>query len=59
MNCEEPHRDAIVIDMTCQLARMTEYIDWWREGYATLIGPTGTGMSNNVWRKLETLAFRL
>ena len=48
MNCEEQHRDAIVINMTCPLACMTEYIDWRREGDATLIGPTVTGMSDNV-----------
>ncbi len=34
---DELHRDAIVIDMTRPLARMTEYIDWWREGGATVI----------------------
>ena len=33
MNSEELHRDAIVIDMTCPLARMTEYIDWWGRQY--------------------------
>ncbi len=30
MNADELHKDAIVIDVTCTLARMTEYIDWWR-----------------------------
>ena len=59
MNCEESHRDAIVINMTCPLARMTEYIDWWREGDATLIGPTVTDMSDNVRREFEALTFRL
>ena len=48
MKCEEPNRDAIIIDMTCPLARMTEYIDWWCEGDVTVIGPTVTGMSDNV-----------
>ncbi len=42
------HRDAIVIDMTCPLARMTRYVDWWREGEATAIAPTITGMSGNA-----------
>ena len=59
MNCEEPHRDAIDINMTCLLACMTEYIDWRREDDATLIGPTVTGMSDNVRREFEALPFRL
>ena len=42
------HRDAIVIDMTCPLARETRYIDWWREGQATAIAPTITGMNGNA-----------
>lgn len=44
----ELHRDAIVIDMTCPLARETRYVDWWREGQATAIAPTITGMSGNA-----------
>ena len=30
MNADELHKDAIVIDVICTLARMTEYIDCWR-----------------------------
>ena len=30
MNADELHKDAINIDVTCTLARMTEYIDWQR-----------------------------
>ena len=30
MNADVLHKDAIVIDVICTLARMTEYIDWWR-----------------------------
>ena len=59
MNCEEPHRDAIVINITCPLACMTESIDWRREADATLIGPTVTGMSDNVRREFKALTFRL
>ena len=45
---EDLHRDAIVIDATCPLARMTDKIDWWREGGATAIAPTVTGMTGNA-----------
>ncbi len=48
MNAEELHNDAIIIDATCPLARMTDYIDWWREGGATAIAPTVTGMTGNA-----------
>lgn len=48
MNAAELHRDAIVIDATCPLARMQRTIDWWREGGATAIAPTVTGMSGNA-----------
>ena len=48
MNAEEVHRDAIIIDATCPLARMTDHIDWWREGGATAIAPTVTGMNGNA-----------
>ena len=59
MNCEEPHRDAIVINITCPLVCMIESIDWRREADATLIGPTVTGMSDNLRREFEALTFRL
>jgi len=42
------HKDAIVIDATCPLARLTGFIDWWREGGATAIAPTVTGMAGNA-----------
>lgn len=42
------HKDAIVIDATCPLARMTEYLHWWRTGGATAIAPTITGMSGDA-----------
>ena len=42
------HREAMVIDMTCPLARDTSYLTWWREGEATAIAPTITGMSGNA-----------
>ena len=42
------HGDAIVIDMTCPLARDVRYVDWWRQGGATAIAPTITGMSGNA-----------
>lgn len=48
MRAEDLHRDAIIIDATCPLARMTSYIDWWREGGATAIAPTVTGMNGNA-----------
>ena len=48
MNAEQLHSDAIVIDVTCPLARMTDKIDWWREGGATAIAPTITGMAGNA-----------
>lgn len=48
MNAEALHRDAIIIDATCPLARMTDHIDWWREGGATAIAPTVTGMTGNA-----------
>ncbi len=48
MNAKELHRDAIVIDATCPLARSTLHIDWWREGGATAIAPTVTGMNGNA-----------
>lgn len=48
MNAAELHRDAIVIDVTCPLARMQDKIEWWREGGATAIAPTITGATGNA-----------
>lgn len=48
MNAEALHRDAIVIDATCPLAREVRYLDWWREGGATAIAPTIFGMAGNA-----------
>lgn len=45
---EALHRDAIIIDATCPLARLKGHIAWWREGGATAIAPTVTGMSGNA-----------
>jgi len=42
------HRDAVVIDVTCPLAKDPRYVDWWREGGATVIAPTITGMDGNA-----------
>ncbi len=48
MDAEALHRDAIVIDATCPLAQDVRYLDWWREGGATAIAPTISGMSGNA-----------
>jgi membrane dipeptidase len=48
MNAEALHRETIVIDVTCPLARSRAHIDWWREGGATAIAPTITGMKGNA-----------
>ncbi len=48
MIAEELHRAAIIIDATCPLADLPEYIDWWRIGGATAIAPTVMGMSGNA-----------
>ena len=48
MNADELHRDAIIVDATCPLARKTTYIGWWKEGGATAIAPTITGMNGNA-----------
>lgn len=45
MNTEALHRDALIIDMTCPLARDPSYVDWWREGGASIIAPTILGFS--------------
>lgn len=45
---EALHRDAIIIDMTCPLAKDPRYLDWWREGGATAVAPTITGMTGNA-----------
>ncbi len=42
------HQDAIVIDMTCPLAKEAQYVGWWREGGATAIAPTITAMAGNA-----------
>jgi membrane dipeptidase len=48
MNAADLHRDAIVIDTTCPLARIHKYADWYRQGGATAIAPTITGASGNA-----------
>lgn len=48
MNAEELHRDAIVIDATCPLARSLDHISWWREGGVTAMAPTITGWKGNA-----------
>jgi membrane dipeptidase len=48
MDATALHRDAIVIDATCPLAKEPRYLDWWREGGATAIAPTVTGMDGNA-----------
>jgi membrane dipeptidase len=49
------HRDAIIIDVTCPLARSHQFLDWWREGGATAIAPTITGMSGNAQSGLREI----
>ncbi len=48
MDATELHRDAIVIDATCPLARIHKYVDWYREGGATAIAPTITGAAGSA-----------
>ncbi|MBT4042493.1 MAG: membrane dipeptidase [Rhodospirillaceae bacterium] len=48
MDAEALHSDAIVIDATCPLAQDPSYLDWWRQGGATAIAPTISGMSGNA-----------
>ncbi len=48
MDPAELHASAIVIDVTCPLAKDPKYVDWWREGGATAIAPTITGMAGNA-----------
>lgn len=48
MTPEALHRSAIVIDATCPLADLPEYLDWWRAGGATAIAPTIMGMSGDA-----------
>jgi len=43
IDAEMLHRDAIIIDATCPLARHHDKVDWWRRGGATAILPTVTG----------------
>ncbi len=47
-NAEALHRDAIVIDATCPLARIHKYVDWYRDGGATAIAPTITGATGSA-----------
>ncbi len=47
-HAEKLHRDAIVIDATCPLARMTRHIAWYRAGGLTAIAPTITGSTGNA-----------
>ena len=42
------HRESLVIDLTCPLARQPTYIDWWREGGANAIAPTIRGYDGNA-----------
>lgn len=49
------HRDAIIIDGTCPLARLRTHLDWWREGGATAIAPTVTGMTGNAHSGLKLI----
>jgi membrane dipeptidase len=49
------HREAIIIDVTCPLARSHQYLDWWREGGATAIAPTITGMTGNAQSGLREI----
>lgn len=48
MDAASLHKDAIVIDATCPLARGKQHIGWWRTGGATAIAPTVTGMTGNA-----------
>lgn len=48
MNADSLHRDAIIIDATCPLARLHTHVDWYREGGLTAIAPTITGASGNA-----------
>jgi membrane dipeptidase len=42
------HKSALVIDLTCPLAREPEYLNWWREGGANAIAPTIRGYDGNA-----------
>lgn len=48
MDADQLHQSAIVIDVTCPLAKDPKYVDWWRDGGATAIAPTITGMAGNA-----------
>ena len=37
---ETLHRDSIVIDAVCPLLQDRQYMDWYRQGGATAVGPT-------------------
>jgi len=42
------HSDALVMDLTCPLARDPQYLAWWREGGAHAIAPTIRGYDGNA-----------
>jgi membrane dipeptidase len=48
MDANQLHESAIVIDVTCPLAKDSRYVDWWREGGTTALAPTITGMAGNA-----------
>ncbi|MBT6095251.1 MAG: membrane dipeptidase [Rhodospirillaceae bacterium] len=48
MNADQLHESSIIIDVTCPLAKDHKYVEWWREGGATAIAPTITGMAGNA-----------
>ena len=48
MDAAQLHASAIIIDVTCPLAKEPKYVDWWREGGATAIAPTVTGMTGDA-----------
>jgi membrane dipeptidase len=55
IDAERLHRDAIIIDATCPLARSLPHLSWWREGGATAIAPTVTGMTGNAHSGLKLI----
>lgn len=55
IDASQLHRDAIIIDATCPLARSRPYIDWWREGGVTAVAPTVTGMTGNARSGLQLI----
>ena len=55
MTAHQLHNDALVIDMTCPLARDPSYVDWWREGGANVIAPTILGFSASATHGLAEI----